>query len=83
MRIGKLYAYMLGVYDARIVFPCFNKQFKCVENSHFSTIDYFSAKLALVVKLIQYYLCEKGSHFFVQHFSDIWYSQSLRTISLW
>ena len=28
MHIGKQYAYMLGAYDARIVFPCFNKQFK-------------------------------------------------------
>ena len=51
MRIVKQYAYMLGAYDARIVFPCFNKQFKCVENSHFSTIDYFSVKLAPAVKL--------------------------------
>ena len=51
---------MLGAYDARIFFPCFNKRFKCVENSYFSTIDYFSVKLAPVVKLIQYYLCEKG-----------------------
>ena len=41
MRIGKQYAYMLGAYDARIVFACFNKQFKGVESSHFSTIDYF------------------------------------------
>ena len=61
MRNGKQYAYMLGAYDARIVFPCFNKQFKYVESSHFSTIDYFSIKLATVVKLIQYYLCENGS----------------------
>ena len=55
---------MLGAYDARIVFPRFNKQFKRVENSHFSTIDYFSVKLAPIVKLIQYYLCEKESQFF-------------------
>ena len=80
MCIGKHYAYMLGAYDARIDFPCFNKQFKCVEDSHFSTIDYFSVKLAPVLKLTQYYLCEKGSQFFVRHVSDIWYSQSLQSV---
>ena len=56
------------------------QQFKCVENFHFSTIDYFSVKLAPVVKLVQYYLCEKGSRFFVRHVSDIWYSQSLQPV---
>ena len=80
MRIGKQYAYMLGAYDAGIVFPCFNKQFKCVENSPFSTIDYFSVKLSSVVKFIQYHLCEKGSQFFVQHVSDICYSHSLQSV---
>ena len=81
MRIGKQYAYMLGAYDARINFPYFNKQFKCVESSHFSANDYFSVKLAPVVKLIRYYLCEMGSQFFVGHVSDISYSQSLQSVS--
>ena len=63
MHIGKQYAYMLGAYDARIVFLCFSKQFNCVDNSHFSTIDYFSVKAAPVVKLIQSYLCEKEVNF--------------------
>ena len=35
----------------------FNKRFKCVDNSHFSTTDYCcSVKRAPVAKLIQYYL---------------------------
>ena len=71
---------LIGAYDARIVFSYFIKQFKCVEIYHFSTIDYFSVKLAPVVKLIQYYLCEKESQFFVRHVSDIWYSQSLQSV---
>ena len=80
MRIGKQYVYMLGAYDARIVFPCFNKQFKCVENSHFSTIDYFSLKLTPVVKLIQYYICVKREVNFSYDTSQTFgtHAQSLR-----
>ena len=36
----------------------FNKRFKCVDNSHFSTTDYYccSVKRSPAAKLIQYYL---------------------------
>ena len=61
LRIDKLNTYMLA-HVTQIIFPCFNKRFKCVENSHFSTTDYFSVKLSPTAKLIQYYLLEKGSH---------------------
>ena len=83
MRIGKQYAYILGAYDARIVFPCVNKQFKCVENSNFSTIDYFSVKLAPVEKLIQYYISVwKGKSIFrTTRLRHLVLAES--TISLW
>ena len=54
IHIGKQYAHMLAD-NTRITCPCFSKQFKCVENSHFCSTD-FSVKFAPVAKLIQYYL---------------------------
>ena len=47
---------------SKTVLVSFNKRFKCVHNSHFSTTDYCSVKLALAAKLIQYYLSEIRSH---------------------
>ena len=42
--------------ENRLIIVSFNKRFKCVENSHFSTTDYCTVKLAPAAKLIQYYL---------------------------
>ena len=37
-------------------FTSCDEQLKCVENSHFSTTDYCTVKLAPAAKLIQYYV---------------------------
>ena len=37
-------------------FASYDERLKCVENSHFSTIDHCTVKLSPAVKLIQYHL---------------------------